>query len=216
MFDYTLIRSERKTLGIEIDRSGCLIVRAPQKMRQAEIERFLQAKELWIKEKQAAMLTRQKAVISANSDVVWYFGRQFALTHTDCKTPVVSDNAIAVPNNWNENNLVRWYGQELRRDLNERLPYWIAQTGLQPTGCHVTNARGRWGSCSGKKSVNFAWRLVFCPPDVTDYVIIHELCHIREMNHSAAFWSLVAQYDPLYKAHRLWLREHAALMDLFI
>ena len=216
MFDYTLIRSDRKTLGIEIDRSGRLIVRAPQKMRQAEIERFLQTKEAWIKEKQTEMLNRQNTVMPANSDVLWYFGRQFALTRTDCKTPVVSDGAITVPNSWNENDLVRWYGRELRLYLNERLPYWIAQTGLHPTGCHVTSARGRWGSCSGKKSVNFAWRLVFCPLDVIDYVIIHELCHIRHMNHSAAFWSLVEQYDPVYKVHKQWLRDHAALMDLFI
>ena len=86
MFDYTLIRSERKTLGIEIDRSGRLIVRAPLKMRQAEIERFLQTKEPWIKEKQAVMLMRQRVVMPANSNVLWYFGRQFALTHADCKT----------------------------------------------------------------------------------------------------------------------------------
>ena len=101
MFDYTLIRSDRKTLGIEIDRSGRLIVRAPQRLRQAEIERFLQTKEAWIKEKQTEMLNRQNTVMPANSDVLWYFGRQFALTRTDCKTPVVSDGAITVPNSWN-------------------------------------------------------------------------------------------------------------------
>lgn len=216
MFDYTLIRSDRKTLGIEIDRSGRLIVRAPQRMRQAEIDRFLQTKEAWIKEKQTLMLHRQNAVLFADADVMWYFGKQYPMIRSDCKAPAVSDAAITVPGRWTESEIIRWYGQELRRYLNERLPYWIAQTGLQPTGCHVTSARGRWGSCSGKKSVNFAWRLVFCPHDVIDYVIIHELCHIRHMNHSAAFWSLVSQYDPAYTAHKQWLRAHAALMNLFI
>ena len=216
MFDYTLIRSDRKTLGIEIDRCGRLIVRAPQRMRQAEIERFLQAKEPWIKEKQTVMLYRQNTVLPADSDVLWYFGKPYPMTRSDCTAPAVSAAAIAMPNNWSESEIIRWYGNELRRYLNERLPYWIAQTGLHPTACHVTSARGRWGSCSGKKSVNFAWRLVLCPSDVIDYVIIHELCHIRHMNHSVAFWSLVAQHDPAYTAHKQWLRDHAALMDLFL
>lgn len=216
MFDYTLIRSDRKTLGIEIDRSGRLIVRAPQRMPQAEIERFLQTKEAWIKEKQTEMLNRQNTVLPADADVLWYFGKQYPMIRSDGKTPVVSDTAITVPGSWNKSEIIRWYGQDLRLYLNERLPYWIAQTGLHPTGCHITSARGRWGSCSGKKSVNFAWRLVFCPPDEIDYVIIHELCHIRHMNHSDAFWSLVSQYDPVYKVHKQWLRDHAALMDLFI
>ena len=214
--EYELIRSDRKTLGIEIDRSGKLIVRAPQRMRQSEIERFLQAKEKWIKNHQTAMLLRQSAVMPMDSNALWYFGKQYSVTRDTCKTPAVSDDAITVPITWNERDIVRWYGQELQSYLRARLPFWIAQTGLQPTGCHVTGARGRWGSCSGKKSVNFAWRLVFCPPEVIDYVIIHELCHIRHMNHSAAFWSLVAQYDSMYKTHKQWLREHAALMDLFV
>ena len=214
--EYELIRSDRKTLGIEIDRSGKLIVRAPQRMRQSEIERFLQAKEKWIKDHQTAMLLRQSAVMPMDSNALWYFGKQYSVTRDTCKTPAVSANAITVPITWNERDIVRWYGQELQSYLRARLPFWITQTGLQPTGCHVTGARGRWGSCSGKKSVNFAWRLVFCPPEVIDYVIIHELCHIRHMNHSAAFWSLVAQYDSMYKTHKQWLREHAALMDLFV
>ena len=216
MFDYTLIRSDRKTLGIEIDRSGSLIVRAPRRMSQTEIERFLQTKEAWIKEKQALMQERQHEVNRVDSNTLWYFGKQYPVMHSDCKTPEVITDSIVVPSRWNQSDLVRWYGQELRRFLNEHLSYWAAQTGLRPTSCHITGARGRWGSCSGKKSVNFAWRLVFCPPEVIDYVIIHELCHIRHMNHSAAFWTLVAQFDPAYIDHKQWLRDHAGLMDLFI
>jgi len=79
---------------------------------------------------------------------------------------------------------------------------------LRPSRVVVRDTRSRWGSCSATGAISLSWRLSFAPPDVMRYVIIHECCHLAEMNHSAAFWKLVEQYCPAYKTPRMWLRKN--------
>ena len=218
MFDYTLIRSDRKTLSIEIDREGGLIVRAPRRMDKATIERFLESRAEWIDEKRRLVRERRAAVVSENPDqpqTVWFHGSQLRLLQHEEQRVEIRDDALIVPQSWTQAHLRAWLKQACKLDLQLRVPAAAATLGVQPTGLHVTEAKTRWGSCSSKNSLNFSWRLIFCPPEVMDYVVIHELCHIRHKNHSAAFWALVAQYDPQYETHRAWLGSHAALMDLF-
>lgn len=80
---------------------------------------------------------------------------------------------------------------------------------ITPKRVAVRNQRSRWGSASSLGNLNFNWRIAGLPPEICDYVVIHELAHLRQMNHSPAFWALVAAYSPAYKAHRRWLREHS-------
>ncbi len=217
MFDYKLIRSDRKTLSVEIDRDGGLIVRAPRRLDKATIERFLESRKRWIEENRRRMLERRAAVVqdSSGAQTVWYHGSQLQLLQHDASNVEIRDGALIVPHNWTQAYLRAWLKEMCKQELQSRVPPAAALLGVQPTAIHVTEAKTRWGSCSSKNSLNFSWRLIFCPPEVMDYVVIHELCHIRHKNHSAAFWAMVAQYDPDYKTHRAWLREHAALMDLF-
>ena len=217
MLDYTLIRSDRKTLSVEIDREGKLIVRAPRRLDKATIERFLESRKRWIEENRQRMLERRAAVVQTAGDAqtVWYHGSQLRLLQHDEQRVEIRGDALIVPRSWTKEHLRAWLKQACRQDLHLRVPAAAALLGVQPTALHVTEAKTRWGSCSGKNSLNFAWRLIFCPPEVVDYVVVHELCHIRYKNHSAAFWNMVAQYDPAYQAHKAWLREHAALMDWF-
>ena len=216
MPDYTLIRSDRKTLALEIARDGRLIVRAPLRMSLTAIDHFVAGRADWIAEKQRLMLARRAAVqAEGETQTVWYLGRQYTLRHYDERDVRFTEDTMLVPRNWSREKLRSWLKQMCRAEIVKRVPSSAASLGVQPTAVHVTEAKTRWGSCSGKNSLNFAWRLIFCPPDVIDYVVIHELCHIRYKNHSSAFWNLVAQYDPAYQIHKDWLREHAALMDLF-
>lgn len=217
MPDYTLIRSDRKTLALEIDRTGALIVRAPRRLSRAAVDRFVESRSAWIAEKQRLQQVRASAVTPAGGwdAAVWYRGRQYPVLRRQVRQPAFTDEALVIPQSWTAQRLRAFLKEECRRLVAVRLPVLSARTGFYPTGFHVTEAQTRWGSCSGKNSLNFAWRLVFCPSEIMDYVMLHELCHIRHKNHSAAFWALVAQFDPDYAAHRAWLREHAALMELF-
>jgi len=99
-----------------------------------------------------------------------------------------------------------------RRDAGEliksRVAYWAARLGLGYSRVFIKEQRSRWGSCSSAGNLNFNWRLAAAPPEVLDYVVIHELCHLREMNHSRRFWALVAQACPDHKVRRRWLRDN--------
>jgi len=93
-----------------------------------------------------------------------------------------------------------------------RVEHWAAVLNLEYGRVFVKDQRTLWGSCSGRKNLNFNWRLAAAPPEALDYVVIHELCHLREMNHSKRFWALVGAACPDYKARRRWLRENCALI----
>jgi len=103
--------------------------------------------------------------------------------------------------------LIRIYKHEAKRILGEKLRYYAALARVRYTGFRVTSAKTRWGSCSSGKSVNFSWRLIMADDDVIDYVVAHEVAHLREMNHSARFWALVAQAIPDYADKKKKLRQ---------
>ena len=94
-----------------------------------------------------------------------------------------------------------------RAVLPPKIEYWSEKMGVTPTGFRVTSARTRYGSCSGKNSLCFSWRLMLYPPEAIDYVIVHELAHIRHHDHSPAFYALIAQYLPDWKARMKLLKE---------
>ena len=95
------------------------------------------------------------------------------------------------------------------RIINERVAIYAEKLQLRPKKITVKDQRRRWGSCSARTgALHFNWRIVMAPPEVIDYVVVHELAHIRHPDHSRSFWSLVAQFIPDYKKRRKWLREH--------
>ena len=109
-----------------------------------------------------------------------------------------------------------WYQLQARSYLNERTAYWTALMGQHYGRVTIKDQRSRWGSCSSLRNLNYNWRLIMAPMPVLDYVVIHEAAHLIELNHSAAFWKIVAAYDPACQAHKLWLRKNGArLFQLF-
>lgn len=101
------------------------------------------------------------------------------------------------------------------RDLfNTRVAYYHQFTGGHYTSITIRDQKSRWGSCSSRGTLSFNYRLVFAPPKVLDYVVVHELCHLTHMNHSKDFWNMVAQIMPEYKVYKSWLREHGQELNL--
>ena len=102
------------------------------------------------------------------------------------------------------------YRRKARERFEERAEHFAEEMSVKYEEIEVRNQRTRWGSCSTTGSISLTWRLMMAPPEVADYVIVHELAHLREANHDEEFWSLVAEYDPEYESHAKWLDENSA------
>lgn len=100
------------------------------------------------------------------------------------------------------------YREAARERFESRVAYYHRVTGGNYTSITVRDQRSRWGSCSSRGTLSFNFRLIFAPPAVLDYVVVHELCHLTHMNHSADFWNMVASVMPEYREYRKWLRDH--------
>lgn len=161
--DYTLIRSRRRTMALEITRDGQLIVRAPQRTPQAVIDRFVASHADWI----ATHLKKQRQ-------------------RRDNHPPLNEDEIAALR-------------QKAREILPGRVAHYAAIMGVSPTGIKITSAKTRFGSCSGKNSLCFSLYLMTYPDRAIDYVVVHELAHIRQKNHSPAFYAEVEKVMPDYK-----------------
>jgi hypothetical protein len=98
--------------------------------------------------------------------------------------------------------------QKAREIISSSVQYWSSQMGVRYGRIAIREQRTRWGSCSQKGNLNFNWRLVLAPPEVRDYVVIHELCHLSHLNHSREFWARVEKFCPDYREQRRWLREN--------
>ena len=100
--------------------------------------------------------------------------------------------------------------KQAARELPEKVRFFGQNMGVSHGRITIRSQRTRWGSCSSKGNLNFNCLLMLCPEEVQDYVVVHELCHRREMNHSAAFWAAVERYCPDYRIHRKWLKDNGA------
>ena len=112
--------------------------------------------------------------------------------------------------------LAAWYKNQARLILTERTDHFAQQFGLKYRSIRITSARTRWGSCSQLNALSFTWRLVMTPIEIVDYIVVHELAHVVEKNHSRAFWSQVERMLPDYRIRRKWLKTNGRLLDLFI
>ena len=117
--------------------------------------------------------------------------------------------AVGGPPGEAEGALERWYRREARRRLEASVEREAARLGLRPRGISVRDPRTRWGSCSSRGSLSFSWRLLLAPRAVLDYVVVHELCHLRELNHSPEFWRLLDRARPGWRDQAAWLSEHS-------
>lgn len=112
--------------------------------------------------------------------------------------------------------LVKWYRQRAKEYLTQRAAFWSEKMGKAYNKIFIKDQESRWGSCSSLNNINLNWRIIMAPDEVIDYLIIHELAHLQEMNHSRRFWRLVGQYDPSFKKHVKWLRENGRGLFLIL
>ncbi len=109
-------------------------------------------------------------------------------------------------------NPVEWYRKQARQLITARVKHYADLLGLNVNKIRISNARKRWGSCSAKNNLSFTWRLILAPLEIIDYVVIHELMHIFEKNHSRRFWARVEEFYPDYRKIRKWLKQNSQLL----
>ena len=213
MINYTLTRSNRKTTGIYI-RDGAVEVRAPFRALKSDIDRFVISKEKWITEKLAEAnerIQQRNSFELSYGDNVTYRGKQYPIASVQGDRVGFDDACFYMPPNLTPGQIkyacVQIYRLLAKRDLTRKVISFAREMSVTPVAVKINGAKARWGSCSSKKSINFSWRLIMADDDVIDYVVVHELCHITEMNHSERFWALVAGALPDYWQRKARLKE---------
>lgn len=178
---------------------------------------FVARRQDWIEEKSSNMVKRrllQPHLGIKEGDCLYFLGECYPVYTSDKRSGAFDGKCFMLPRTPDAGELLTvWYRKQADKLIRPRVELYAARMQARPAGVRITSAKTRWGSCSYVNHINFSWRLVMCPPDVIDYVVVHELCHIRHKDHSSRFWEAVAQYDAEYKAHRRWLREHSILME---
>ncbi|HBR80276.1 MAG: hypothetical protein UX09_C0030G0003 [Candidatus Uhrbacteria bacterium GW2011_GWE2_45_35] len=206
-----IIRSNRRSICLEITPEAVLIVRVPERVPQSYIEKLVQEKADWIQKKIAAAKNRPRAQEKSFVDGEGFFflGKSYPLKITRAKKIELTDELI-FPEKFlpkAKNKLEVWYKQEARKIISARAEIFAEKMGLKFAAVKINSAQKRWGSCSRKNHLNFGWKLILQPLELVDYVIVHELAHIPHKNHSRVFWQLVAEYCPEFKVYRKRLRE---------
>lgn len=211
-------KTRRKTIALVINSDGELIVRAPFYASEADIERFVKEKQKWIEQKTAEMLQKKKErprLVLQEGETIPYLGRECMIFRGITKKICFDGKAFLLPETEDaKKKLITWYKKRAAIILQERVQTIAAKMQLIPQGVKITSAKTRWGSCSYKNHINFSWRLIMCPPEVVDYVVVHELCHIVHKDHSKDFWESVGKVDVFYKEHEKWLKENRRIMDI--
>ena len=213
MIQYTLVRSRRRTIAIHITKMATVEVRAPQKMSKTAIERFISSKQKWIEAHLAKrkLLNDKKSAFSLNyGDAVALCGKQYTIICNAVRRGWFDGGNFILPPGLSsdgiKNAIIQIYKSLAKSIFNNRISFYSRQLNVVPSAVRVTSAKTRWGSCSGKNSLNFSWRLVLADDKIIDYVVIHELAHIKEHNHSIRFWKIVENMLPDYKSRQKELK----------
>jgi predicted metal-dependent hydrolase len=218
---YTLKRSLRaRRIRLEVRPQTGLTVIVPHSYKIRQLPGLLKSKERWISNNLAKYLQTPSVRKEFKSgDTVPYLGRDLELVkrenHSVAGGVTLEDNMLAVSSDLFKNGILelaleQWYRTEAAKVISQRIDKLSSMMGIGYKRISIRGQKTRWGSCSRKRNLNFNWKLLMAPEPVIDYVIIHELTHLKEMNHSKRFWKLVAQYCPRWREHKKWLKQHEA------
>ena len=215
---YTLKRSARaQHVRLEIKRDTGLTVVIPEFYKTGQLADILQGKRRWILGKLSTYVEIQSPCVRRelkSGDTISYLGKDLkVLTRQDYQNAdnvELQKNTLVVSlksaNSRLNVALEQWYRMQAAKLIKERADKLSARLGVSYNRLIIRGQKTRWGSCSRKGNLSFNWKLLMTPEPVIDYVIIHELAHLKEMNHTKKFWRLVAEYCPQWREKRKWLR----------
>jgi predicted metal-dependent hydrolase len=206
--DYQLDLRARRTIGLKITANG-LVVHAPTRISATQLQQVLLEKSSWIQQKLALREANQVAPMQwLDGEPLLFMGQDIVLTlvaHPTSKAVTLEGDKLLVRSpyinnpDWVARKVLQWYAQQALPDFKRRVALIAAQMGEQVSGVGLSNAKSRWGSCNSRKQIRLNWRLIQAPPHVIQYVVCHEMAHLKEMNHSARFYAVQASLFPQYE-----------------
>lgn len=219
--DYRVVYSKRKTIALIVERDRSLVVRAPTGTPEAKVRQAVEAKKLWLYEKtnhaRKYPLTRSRKEF-VSGETITYLGRNYRLELVQQDIPDVvfkSRFMISRNNRRRAAKLFRdWYIARAHERLTARARHFSRALGVQFRNVLVSELRVRWGSCTPSNNLNFNWRIMKAPLAVIDYLVVHELAHFLEPNHTARFWNIIAVQVPYYEQAKEWLRQNGNLLEV--
>jgi predicted metal-dependent hydrolase len=205
---YQLERRNRRTIGLKITEDG-LVVHAPKRIFDFQLQKVLKQKANWVAKKLEARRKNYLPPVNwANNEVLQFLGHDITLLITanpKNRQPVFDQNKLSISLQKSNDieavkrKAIQWYKKQAMQDFGRRLEIFSTKLGVPTPPLRLSNAKSRWGSCTSKGDLRLNWRLLQAPPHIINYVICHELAHLKEMNHSAKFWAVVGSIFPDYK-----------------
>jgi predicted metal-dependent hydrolase len=221
--EYEVVRSTRsKRVRLVIQGRPVVQIVAPERYRLGSIHDLLYPLRQWIF-KHLDAYEQPLAKAPSHGDTLPFLGDDLRLvfepasratTRRDGNNLILS--APGFDPLWVLAALEAWLREQARQELRKRVELWSRAMGVQPGRITIRDQQTRWGSCSTAGNLNFSWRLVMAPLPVLEYVVIHELAHLREHNHSPAFWATVEEHCPQYVEHKRWLREEGPRLGEYL
>lgn len=236
IIEVNIERTNRTTLSISIKDDASVLVKAPMFLSDAKIRELLDKKADWIIEKRNLAKREQKIKIKReykNGATLPYLGKEYPIEMILAKKSSVEllagenfskedsayDGKIVIKTSKTEKEdiqklLKKWYKKQTKEITSKRIAYYSSIINVTVTSIDIKSRKKEWGSCDNHGNITFNWKLGMAKPEAIDYVVVHELCHRKYMDHSKQFWKEVGKYIPDYKERQNWLRENAVNMNI--
>ncbi len=220
-FEYEVKYSKRKTLNISVERDRRIIVRAPENLPLKKIDEIVQSKRFWLKEKlnhsqKYPIVAESKEFISG--ETLMYLGRNYQLLVVEEPIKGVEFNQrfrISKQNQSNANALFKeWYLAQALKKIKPLATHYSKNLGVTYNQLKTSEMKYRWGSCTPANNIIFNWRIIKAPMYVLEYLVVHELVHLLETNHTSRFWNILSVQVPHYNKAKEWLKKNGHLLEV--
>lgn len=234
-----IIRSKRKTICMSVNKDGSLMVKAPLRYpTDKEIADFVEQKISWVLKQREIQEDREDMRLVRRFETEYSFpylgeerlvemkkGKKNAFSYEDGKFVIKTPYYDALIEDYEaeenksvieklQNDLKKWYKKQAATYITQRVDYYKEIIGVTVNSVSIKSRKTQWGSCDSNGDITFSWRLVMARPEAIDYVVIHELCHRKHMDHSRDFWNEVQKYMPDFKAQKQWLEENSINLNI--
>lgn len=208
-WNFTVVRSDRRTIALQITPDGSLLVKAPSRMSDRKIEEFVTDHTDWIEKK--LHVVSKHVSHKRKEDEYLFLGKTVTLHPGNYTNIVLQGDELLFPVGLlfrKEKELMKWYIEQAKKIITEQVEKYAKEMDTDFKEITFSDTRSQWGRCTSDNRLQFSWRLVMAPLLVLNYVVIHELAHTKEKNHSQMFWMKVRNYNPSCKMQIKWLKEN--------
>lgn len=218
-FQFIQQRQKRKTISIAIQASKRILIKTPLNVTTEAATQLLQKYSHWIKEKDQSFENLSRCAPINNKYIIYMGEPRYIIRQSLTNTPLISleknkiflNCALGLPIQLAE-IFIPWYKGQAKHYLTQRTSLWADRLKVNVAHISIRDQKTRWGSCSTRHNINYNWRIMMAPTAVIEYLVIHEVSHLLQMNHSAKFWQIVESCDPDYHARKLWLKENGTIL----